>query len=72
MPHASILRVGFVSYCHDQSGQQTKTGNNETRSPTRKTDVWATQFISPLSVWATRPQKFMLWRPHAPEIQLYK
>ena len=47
VPHASILRVGFVSYCHDRSGQQTKTGNNETKSPTRKPDVCGTQIHLP-------------------------
>ena len=30
-----------------------KPGNNETKSPTRKPDAWATQFISLLGVRAT-------------------
>src|SRR3979490_2571442 len=33
-----------------------RTGNNETKNPTRKPDVWGTQFIPPLVVRATRPR----------------
>src|SRR5712664_1474002 len=39
----------------NRSGQRTKTGNNEIKSPTRKTDVWGTQFILSLDGRATRP-----------------
>jgi hypothetical protein len=44
---ASFYAWGFGSYCHDRSGQQTKTGNNETKSPTRKPDVCGTQIHLP-------------------------
>src|SRR6266403_3220623 len=47
VPQASILHVGFVSYCHDRSGQQTKTGTSETKSPTRKPDVRGTPIYLP-------------------------
>jgi len=55
VPHASILRVGVcILNFHDRSGQQTRTGNNETKSPTRKPDVWGTQIHLPTWCRATR------------------
>src|SRR6266513_5184848 len=44
-PHASGLRVGVVSYRHNRSRQRIKTANNQIKTPTRKPDAWATQFI---------------------------
>jgi hypothetical protein len=61
VPHASILRVGFVSYCHDRSGQQTKTGNNETKSPTRKPDVRGTPIHLPTWCPVRPPAWARLW-----------
>jgi hypothetical protein len=46
-PRVDFYARGFGSYCHDRSGQQTKTGNNETKSPTRKPDVCGTQIHLP-------------------------
>src|SRR5258706_15836440 len=50
VPHASGLRVGgIISYRHDRSSQRIKTGNNQVKSPTRKPDAWATQFVPRLT-----------------------
>jgi hypothetical protein len=48
-------RFGFArEVCRrDRSGGVRKPQNNETERPTRKTDLWATQFISPSGVRAT-------------------
>src|SRR6266853_2051234 len=54
-PRVGFTRGRFVSHRHDRSGLQIKTMNNEIKSPTRKPDVWATQFISSLGARATRP-----------------
>ncbi len=69
VPQASILQVGFVSYCHDRSGQQTKTGTSETKSPTRKPDVRGTPIHLPTwcpvrpPAWARLWGGFNFWVP---------
>jgi hypothetical protein len=56
-PTRRVYAWGFVSYRHNPSSQRIKTGNNQVKSPTRKPDAWATQFVPPLSVPATRPEQ---------------
>src|SRR5437879_5388628 len=53
-PTRRVYAWGFVSYRHNRSRQRIKTANNQIKSPTRKPDVWATQFISSFGVRATR------------------
>ena len=61
-PRVGFTRGRFVSHRYDRSGLQIKTMNNEIKSPTRKPDVWATQFISSLGARATRPVLNLLRR----------
>src|SRR6266853_2437481 len=61
-PRVGFTRGRFVSHRHDRSGPQIKTMNNDIKSPTRKPDVWATQFISSLGARATRPVLNLLRR----------
>ena len=42
VPHASVLRVGFVSRRLYQSAGKEKFGGDEIQIPTRKPDVWGT------------------------------
>jgi len=69
VPHASVLRVGSLYPSRgNRSGQRTKTGNNEIKSLTRKTDAWGAQFILSLDIRATRPNQFSIcfgpnWSP---------
>src|SRR6267143_3903563 len=51
---------GVVPYRRNRSGQRIKTANNQIKSPTRKPDAWATQFISSLGVRATRRENYSL------------
>src|SRR6266404_483752 len=59
-PTRRVDAWGFVSYRHNRSSQRIKTANNKIKSPTRKPDVWATQFISSFGVRGTRPVP--IWR----------
>jgi hypothetical protein len=49
VPHASVLRVGFVSRRLYQSAGKEKFGGDEIKIPTRKPDVWGTPlpFLNP-------------------------
>src|SRR6267143_2122507 len=51
---------GVVPYRRNRSGQRIKTANNQIKSPTRKPDAWATQFISSFGVRATRREDYSL------------
>jgi len=42
VPHASVLRVGFISRRLYQSAGKEKFGGDEIKIPTRKPDVWGT------------------------------
>src|SRR6267378_3638176 len=53
-PTRRVYAWGFVSYRHNRSRQRIKTANNQIKSPTRKPDAWATEFISSFGVRATR------------------
>src|SRR5260370_21227208 len=54
VPHASVLRVGFVSRRLYQSAGKEKFGRDEIKIPTRKPDVWGT----PLPFLDSFPQFF--------------
>jgi hypothetical protein len=53
-PRVGFTRGGLYPNRGTRSRQRIKTGNIEIKSPTRKTDAWATQFILSLGVRATR------------------
>src|SRR5882762_8563853 len=51
---------GVLLYRRNRSGQRIKTANNQIKSPTRKPDAWATEFISSFGVRATRRGDYSL------------
>src|SRR5882724_4994712 len=52
-PTRRVYAWGFVSYRHNRSSQRIKTATNQIKSPTRKPDVWATQFVPRLTSGAS-------------------
>jgi hypothetical protein len=71
-PTRRVYAWGFISYRHNRFRQRIKTATNQIKSPTRKPDAWATQFISSFGVRATRPSQLGREVPFVSRLFLYE